>query len=141
MTKPATLRVSLGLLITAALLVGSGVVGAGAATAPKLKVTPSTNLKNHEKIKVSGTGFKAGDTVYVVECLVTAKGGSSCNELGAIPATVSASGVLPTTTFTVITGKIGGGTCGTTPANLKKCAISAGDAEGKDTASFPIVFK
>ena len=141
MRKPATLRVSLGLLITAALLVGSGVVGAGAATGPKLKVTPSTNLKNNEKIKVSGTGFKAGDTVYVVECLVTAKGAAGCNELGATPATVSARGVLPTTTFTVITGKIGGGTCGTTAANVKKCAISAGDAEGKDTASFPIVFK
>ena len=95
MRKPATLRVSLGLLITAALLVGSGVVGAGAATGPKLKVTPSTNLKNNEKIKVSGTGFKAGDTVYVVECLVTAKGAAGCNELGATPATVSASFDVP----------------------------------------------
>jgi hypothetical protein len=141
MTKAASMRVSLGLFVTAALLVSSGVVGAGAATGPKLKVTPSTNLKNGETVRVSGTGFQKGDTVYVVECLVSAKGGGQCNELGATPATVTSSGTLPITKFKVITGKIGGGTCGTTAANLKKCAISVGDAEGKDTASFPIVFK
>jgi hypothetical protein len=106
-----------------------------------LKVTPSTNLRNGETVKVSGTGFKKGDFVYVVQCLVGAKGGAQCNELGATPATINAKGVLPVTSFKVSTGSIGGGTCGTKPSNLKKCDVSVGNAQGKDSAVFPVVFK
>jgi hypothetical protein len=141
MTKIQTLRVGFGVFVTAALLVGSGVLNAGAAPGPKLKVTPSTNLRNGETVKVSGTGFKKGDFVYVVQCLVGAKGGAQCNELGATPATINAKGVLPVTSFKVSTGSIGGGTCGTKPSNLKKCDVSVGNAQGKDSAVFPVVFK
>lgn len=141
MTKSRTLRTSLGVFATAALLVSTGVVGAGAAAGPKLKVTPSTNLKNGSTVKVSGSGFKKGDSVYVVECLVGAKGVAQCNEFGATPATINSKGMLPLTSFKVITGTIGSGTCGTKPSNLKKCDVSVGNAQGTDSAVFPIVFK
>jgi len=141
MTKSGTLRMTLGVFATAALLVTSGVLSAGAASGPKLTVTPSVNLKNGETVKVTGSGFKKGDFVYVVECLVGAKGGAQCNELGATPATITSKGVLPLTKFKVMTGSIGGGVCGTKPSNLKKCDVSVGNAQGTDSAVFPIVFK
>jgi hypothetical protein len=90
---------------------------------------------------VSGTGFKKGDSVYVVECLVGAKGGAQCNELGATPATINAKGDMPVTSFKVSTGAIGTGTCGTKASNLKKCDVSVGNAQGTDSATFRIVFK
>ena len=121
----------------------SGVLGgasAGAAS-PKLTVTPSTALHNGEKVKVSGSGFKPGDHVYIVECSVKAKGESNCNILNTVPATISKTGKLPLTTFKVTTGKIGNASCGTKTANLKSCAVSAGNAAGGDSAVFPIAFK
>ncbi|MFZ1063008.1 MAG: neocarzinostatin apoprotein domain-containing protein [Acidimicrobiales bacterium] len=141
MKKSGTLRMALGAFAVAALLVTSGVVSAGAASGPKLTVTPSTNLKNGETVKVSGTGFRKGDFVYVVECLVGAKSGAQCNELSATPATINSKGEMPVTKFTVSTGSVGGGTCGTKPSNLKKCDVSVGNAQGTDSAVFPIVFK
>jgi Neocarzinostatin family len=127
---------ALGLTLSGAL----GSASAGAA-GPKLIVTPSTNLHNGEKVKVSGTGFKPGDSVYIVECSVKAKGASNCNILNTVPATISKTGKLPTTTFKVTTGKIGNASCGTKASNLKSCAVSAGNAAGGDSAVFPIAFK
>jgi hypothetical protein len=127
-----------------ALTLSGALGGAGAgATTPKLVVTPSTGLHNGEKVKVSGTGFKPGDHVFVVECLVTAKGEGGCGTLNVVPVTISKSGHLPTTTFKVATGKIGSGKgkCGTAKSNLKACAVSAGNMSGGDSAVFPIAFK
>jgi hypothetical protein len=61
-----------------ALALSSGVGGAfaSAASGPKLVVTPSINLHNGEVVKVSGSGFKPGDSVYIVQCLVKAEHGS-----------------------------------------------------------------
>jgi neocarzinostatin family protein len=132
-----------GFCVAALALTLSGALGgasAGAAT-PKLVVTPSTGLHNGEKVKVSGSGFKPGDHVYIVECLAKASGESNCNILNTIPATISKTGKLPLTTFKVTTGKIGNGTCGTKATNLKKCAVSAGNAAGGDSAVFPIAFR
>jgi hypothetical protein len=116
------------------------IVGASAAGGPKLTVIPSTNLHNGEKVKVSGTGFKRGDAVYIVECLVTAKGESNCNILNTVPATVSKTGTLPKSTFKVTTGKIGNGKCGTTATNAKDCAVSVGNISGGDSAALRIAF-
>lgn len=138
------LRVGLSVAVLAIMGVSSGFVSlssASATTGPKLVVTPSTNLHNGEAVKVTGSGFKAGDSVYVVECLATAKGAAGCNTGGAIPATISATGLLPKTTFKVTTGKVGTGKCGTKTSNLKTCAISAGNASGGDSAVAHITFK
>ena len=128
---------------TLGLALSSGLIAsvASAATSPKLVVTPATNLHNGESVKVTGTGFKPGDSVYIVECLDTAKGESNCNILNTVPATVSKTGTLPKSTFKVTTGKIGNGKCGTTAANAKDCAVSVGNISGGDSAVFRIAFK
>ncbi len=116
---------------------------ASGANTRLLVVTPSTGLRNGEKVKVSGSGFTPKDSIYLVECLATATGQNGCQLPNSIPTpiTVTASGVLPTTTFTVSTGSIGNGTCGTTAANAAACAVSAGNATGGDTAQAIIKFK
>ena len=116
------------------------VTGANATANPKLVVTPSTGLTNHKTVTVSGTGFKPRDTVYITECQANAKGEAGCDIDTALPVTITSKGVLPRTKFQVITGTIGNGKCGTAASNLKKCAVSAGNASGGDSAVFKIVF-
>jgi hypothetical protein len=116
------------------------VANANAVTTPKLVVTPSTGLRNHTTVTVSGTGFKHGDTVYITECQVSAKGEAGCDIFTALPVKISARGVMPKTKFKVVTGTVGNGRCGTNATNLKKCAVSAGNAKGGDSAVFKITF-
>jgi hypothetical protein len=140
-SRIALCAATLGLVLSGGLIAGV----ASAAASPKLVVTPATNLHNGEAVKVSGTGFKPGDSVYIVECLDTAKGESNCNILNTVPATISKTGVLPKSIFKVTTGKIGSGkgagSCGTTKTNLKDCAVSVGNISGGDSAVFRITFK
>jgi Neocarzinostatin family len=120
-----------------------GVQSASAAT-PKVVVTPSTNLHNGETVHVTGSGFKPGDTVFIVECLVKAKGSNGCKvPTTSLPpsATITSTGKLPRVSFKVSTGKIGNGKCGTTKLNLKACAVSVGNASGGDTGVGVIAFK
>src|SRR3984957_7450573 len=116
------------------------VTGASAAAKPKLVVTPSTGLTNHKTVTVSGTGFKPKDEVYITECQANAKGEAGCDIFLATPVKITAAGVLPKTKFKVATGTIGNGKCGTAASNLKKCAVSVGNASGGDSAVFKIGF-
>ena len=145
MTTMRSVRVLVSVVAISAGAATSGLMGAATANAakvqPVLKVTPAAGLTNGKTVTVSGTGFKAHDSVYIVECLAKAKGGGQCNVAGAIPATINAKGILPPTKFKVVAGKIATGKCGTTTANLKSCALSAGNATGGDSASALIVFK
>jgi hypothetical protein len=137
-------------VIATVVVMATGVLAAGllgtavtAATAHKVVVKPSTNLHNGEIVTVSGTGFKPGDTVYIVECLVKAKGQAGCNTPAGLPpyATISATGTFAPLKFKVTTGKVGNGTCGTKASNLKACAVSVGNATGGDSGVGPIIFK
>ncbi len=111
------------------------------ASGPTLVVTPSTNLHNGEKVKVSGSGFKPGDSVFVVECLAKASGEANCDISHLVSAKIAKSGKLATVSFTVSTGKIGNGSCGTKASNLKNCAVSVGNAAGGDSAVKIVTFK
>jgi hypothetical protein len=143
------LRAVLSIALVGITGLASGLVSvssASAATGPKVVVSPSTNLRNGEVVHVSGSGFKAGDTVYFVECLAKAKGQSGCIVKGIPPyATITATGLLPRTSFKVATGRVGSGkgagTCGTTKTNLRNCAVSVGNATGTDSAVGLITFK
>ena len=105
-----------------------------------IKVTPSKNLKNKQTIKVSGAGFTPGDHVYLVECLVGSTSPSKCDLKTLKAATIAADGTLKTTSFKVVTGKVGTGTCGTTKSNLKKCDISVANATKGDSKVMNITF-
>lgn len=133
-------------VLCAALVAALGVAGINASTAgaiatPKIVVTPSANLRKGEAVKVSGTGFKAGDSVYIVQCLINATGEGGCDIANLKAVTISASGKLPPTYFHVTTGKVGHGKCGTATSNLKRCAVSVGNASGGDSAVAPIAFR
>ncbi len=138
------IRVALGIAVVGVMALGSGLfapLNASAATKPTVVVTPAKNLKNNEVVKISGKGFTPGDSVFVVECLAHATGESSCSLANLVPVTISATGTFPKTSFKVITGKIGTGYCGTKKTNLASCAVSVGNAAGKDSAVGKIVFK
>lgn len=110
-------------------------------SSPQLKVSPNTSLTNGESVTVSGSGFKANDQVYVVECLTNASGESNCDIATATPVTITATGSLPSTSFKVVTGTVGNGTCGTSSSDLDSCDVSAGNASGGDSATAAITFK
>jgi hypothetical protein len=116
------------------------VTGATAAAKPKLVVTPWKGLTNHKVLMVSGSGFKPKDMVYITECQANAKGEAGCDIDTATPVTITSKGLLPKTKFKVITGTIGNGKCGTAASNLRKCAVSAGNVTGGDSAVFKIIF-
>lgn len=140
-------RIAIGVVVMTVGLLASGVVGvtaANAKTTPVLTVKPAVGLKNGETVTISGSGFKAGDTVFLVECQRTAKGQSGCNTpTTSLPpsALISKSGKFSDIKFKVTTGKVGPGLCGTKASNLAKCELSAGNISGGDTASAPITFK
>ena len=142
-TRSIRAKVSIG-LVAAGLVLGAlaGAIGAQAAPkGPHLVVTPAAGLVNKQIVRVSGTGFKPHDAVYIVECLRTATGQNGCDISGFVAKTINAKGQLPTIKFRVKTGAIATGKCGTTKANLNKCEVSVGNANGGDTASAPVVFK
>lgn len=117
------------------------VTPSAATTGPKITVSPNSSLTNGESVTVSGSGFKASDQVYLVECLANASGESNCDIATATAVTISASGTLPSTSFKVVTGTVGNGTCGTSSSDLGSCDVSAGNASGGDSASAAITFK
>jgi hypothetical protein len=107
----------------------------------RFHVSPVTGLKNRSAVRVSGTGFKPHDQVYVVECLATSKSQAGCDLKTLKPVKITATGVLPAFTFRVVAGKIGTGFCGTKASNLKSCAISVANASKGDSAQVRITFK
>ncbi len=112
------------------------------STGPRtVKATPSSNLHNGQRVVVTGSNFKAGDHVFIIECRRGAKGQKGCDLATLKAVTVKSNGRLPATKFKVVTGKIGNGTCGTTKANRNGCEVSVGNAAGKDAAVTKISFK
>jgi Neocarzinostatin family len=146
MPRFRNVRVVVIAMVMATGVMAGGPLGVSAANAKaaahKVVVKPSVNLHNGETVTVSGSGFTPGDTVYIVECLVKAKGQAGCNTGSGIPpyATISATGTFAPMKFKVTTGKVGNGTCGTRASNLKACAVSVGNATGGDSGVGPIVF-
>ena len=103
--------------------------------------TPVSGLKNHQSVRVWGTGFKPHDQVFVVECLATSTSQAGCDLHTLRPVTITARGVLPAIAFKVVTGRIGTGSCGTKASNLKSCAISVANASKGDSGRVRIAFR
>jgi hypothetical protein len=107
----------------------------------KFHVAPITNLRNGSSVRVSGTGFKASEQLYAIECLWTSKGEAGCDLKTLHPVKTTAGGAIPAFKFKVVTGKIGNGTCGTKKSNLKSCDISIATISKGDSAKIRIAFK
>jgi hypothetical protein len=110
------------------------------AGGPGVALTPSTGLSNSQSVTIAGSGFTAGDTVYAVECLATATTQAGCDTSTAVPMTVTFQGLLPSTYFKVVTGKIGTGSCGTSVADYADCIIEVANASGADRGVATIDF-
>ena len=113
---------------------------ASATSNPTVVASPSGSLKNGQTVKVGGHGFKPGDSVFIIECLITSKNSSGCDVATATPAKITARGLLPPTKFKVVTGDVGTGTCGTKKNNLKNCALDVGNIAGTDAGTTRITF-
>ncbi len=120
-----------------ALIVEASIAFAGG---PGVAVTPSTGLSNTQSVTVTGADFTPGDTVYAIECLATATTKAGCDTSTVVPLTVSSEGLLPSSYFKVVTGKVGTGSCGTTAANYADCIIEVANAGGTDRGVATIDF-
>jgi Neocarzinostatin family len=132
-----TITLTLGVVAVSLLVLASS---ASAATAT-LKVKPNSGLKNDQKVAVTGSGLPKSDSLYLAECLKTAKSTAGCDLSTATAVTTTVKGKLAKTSFTVVTGKVGTGKCGTTKKNADNCMIVIGTATGTLYASAPIAFK
>lgn len=122
LSSVATVAIVLGGLSVA------GALSAGAATVslPSITVTPNVGLTNGEVVSISGTGFSPNEaSLAAVECNISATSVAGCNTSSIDPITVNASGDIAATSFTVETGTIGNGACGTSPETAN-CLISIG---------------
>jgi Neocarzinostatin family len=109
-------------------------------TGPTVMVAPDTGLTNGQTVMVSGSGFNASESVYVLQCMANPTGQADCNVGGVVPATTDASGNLPSTSFTVTTGVYGTTTCGTSSSDLANCVIEVANLAETDAGSAPITF-
>jgi len=139
----SVIAIAAGMLV-GGLMVSSLPASAKATPTPKLKVSPKSKLTNGATVAVSGKGFKAEDSIFLVECVVgeTSTTGSGCNISSPVAVTVSSKGTWGPVNFKVASGAVGtqGWMCGTTKANEKDCAVSAGNAQGTDAAQEVIAF-
>jgi hypothetical protein len=110
------------------------------AGGPGVSLTPSTGLSNTQSVTLNGADFTPGDNVYAIECLATATSEAGCDTSTATPMTVTLTGLLPTTYFRVVTGKIGTGSCGTSVTNYADCIIEVANAGGTDRGVATIDF-
>jgi Neocarzinostatin family len=110
------------------------------ATGPGVAVSPSTNLANGQSVTITGSDFTPGDSVYAVECLETATSEAGCDTGTATPITVNSTGTLPSTSFSVVTGTVGTGTCGTSATNYDDCIIEVANIKGTDAGVASIDF-
>jgi hypothetical protein len=100
---------------------------AAGSGSPTLKVAPGAKLTNMKAVVVSGTHFTPGDEIILLECQRSASLIIGCDPATATPAKVTSTGHILQTSFTVMTGLVGTGTCGTSKSDAKDCSIEAED--------------
>ena len=105
---------------------------------PSLTVTPSTGLTNSQKVVLTGSGITPGASLAAVQCIAAATSAAGCTT-SPVLITANADGTLPSTSFTVVTGAVGTGTCGTSTADAK-CAIAVATTTGTPEANASITF-
>jgi hypothetical protein len=122
-------------VILSILAVGAlGVGTAGAKLAPVVMPRPDTKLVGGETIHLQGVNWPADDTTLVAwECDSAAHpvNPAFCDSAGAVPVSSNSKGKLTHSTFTMTTGVVGGGSCGTSSAD-KTCYLAVYDTS--DTA-------
>jgi hypothetical protein len=109
-------------------------------TGPGVGASPSTNLSSGASVSISGAGFPPSVPVYALECLETSTDEAGCATGTATPIKVSSAGTLTTTTFQVIVGAVGKGSCGTNATDYDACMIEIANAKGDEEGVATIDF-
>jgi Neocarzinostatin family len=123
-----------GLVLTADALTAS----AATAIVPTITLAPDIGLTNGQVIRLSGSGFAPGASLIAVECNGKTKGVAGCDTSSAEPIAVTSSGAF-TTSFAVIAGPIGDGTCGVGPTG-SPCFVVVGTTSYAFIADASIAF-
>jgi hypothetical protein len=113
------------LVFTLASTTAIGVAGASLlmpskAPTPSITVTPSTKLHKSQRVTITGKNFPHKAKLAIVECTprVLKDDPAACATTHLLPVTTGSTGTFPKTSFQVITGTVGDGSCGTTEKNL-----------------------
>jgi Neocarzinostatin family len=139
-------------LIAAASLVASslafvGTLGASASGTPTITLSPSTGLSTTaltDPVTVTGTGFVAGSTLYILECdgvLPTAE--SHCDIGAALGTafTVPSSGNFTQNFFMVPNDTSAGAGCATSASTMTcEVVVSDNPQTADDSAEAPVTF-
>ena len=109
---------------------------------PQIVITPSRDLRNDQRVRISGTGFSTFEALVVTECANKGKKTTSgdCNLIGLVQITSDAHGRVALN-FVAIKGPFGGNhvVCGT----KQSCLISVTQPVPAPTeeADAPITFR
>ncbi len=106
-----------------------------------LFVHPQAGLRNNQAVRLTGQGFAPNAQLFIVECLVGAKGQKGCDTSSPRIVTANARGAFGPLVYHVHTGQVGSGYCGTRPNNLNRCEISVGNSSGGDATATRITFR
>jgi hypothetical protein len=111
-----------------------GAFGAEASSTPTITITPNSGLANAQSVQVTGSGFTPNQglgSMAAVECIATATTSAGCDTTDYVLVTSDASGNV-SFHFSVRTGTIGNGTCGTSATDAT-CLISVGTVSTQTT--------
>jgi hypothetical protein len=108
--------------------------------AQSITVSPATALTNDASVTVTGSGFTAGDSLYILECPKNTVTIADCDTNDAVTETVGPTGALTPEKFSVLSGWVGSGSCGTSEADLNGCYLTVGTLTNTDQAYSPLVF-
>ena len=125
------LRPLLHLVTSAALLftlVGTTAIGVAGATllvprkapTPSITVMPSNDLRKGQRVEITGKNFPHKAKLGIVECnpRVLKDDPAACATTHLVPVKTGSTGTFSKTSFQVITGTVGDGSCGTMKKNL-----------------------
>ena len=103
----------------------AGVAGASftaphTAPTPSITVVPSSDLHKSQKVEITGKNFPHKTKLGIVECTprVLKDDPAACATTHLLSVTTGSTGSFSKTSFQVITGTVGDGSCGTTKKNL-----------------------
>jgi len=128
-------------ITTLSLAIAVAASGPAMATAPRARATPNKQLTAGQVLKVTGKGFSPDQVMFVVQCNrdVAAYGEDACNINNYVEVTTTRKGLVPATMFTVQTGTIGNGTCGTSKVD-RKCYIAISTEDLSQHANAEVFF-
>jgi hypothetical protein len=128
-------------ITTLSLAIAVAASGPAMATAPRARATPNKQLTAGQVLKVTGKGFSPDQVMFVVQCNrdVAAYGEDACNINNYVEVTTTRKGLVPAIMFTVQTGTVGNGTCGTSKVD-RKCYIAISTADLSQHANAEVFF-